>query len=295
MHARGVPPVDAPWTRCQIDVIDLRRVELDVLDEHRGRHGDAGQTLRPGASPVRAAEEILPDDVARLEPACLGRELLARGRRVLRILAFVAMKVSSSPCMPPTRNSSASTACVVGGPHGPGTSKPRARSTSCCCSLDQAAQPGLELRLLEAGRREQLAEVGADLGRVRADRRRSRPCSPVGVPLLVARAPLAPRRRGAPRHDREGDEIRPAAAAASGPAVPATAAGVARPRLLPTDARPPGTRSALRLTGRVFFEEVEVENVVVVRAHACAPVGDGAESTGCCGQEGMAPAAAKRR
>ena len=62
------------------------RVELDVLDEHRRRCGEALDALRRHRRLRGSLEEVLPDDVARLEAAPPRGELLAGGRLVVGVL-----------------------------------------------------------------------------------------------------------------------------------------------------------------------------------------------------------------
>ena len=173
--------------------------------------------------------------------------------------------------MPPTRNCERLDGVVVAGRSGPGTSRALGALRVLLLTLDQAPQLGLELRLLEPRRRQELAEVGTDLGRVRPDRPELGHRIRVVVPLLVAGAPLAPDDEEHHDEDRKGDEsdqtqdrrhpvrspqLRPARAATSSSRRTSGAGAV----------------GGLGFAGCVVFEEVEVENVVVVRAHASAPV-----------------------
>ena len=175
-----------------------RRVEVDVRDEDRRRRGEALDALVAHRRVGGALEEILPDDVARLEA------LSHAPRAVVPAAAassesFVARNVSSMPCSPrraarapgPRRRGRASS--------GPGASRSCARETSssCCCtrppsrvSSSACASPGVVRSVARS------APIFAEslptapiVGEVRAVRRL----------LVVARRSPAPRRRAARR------------------------------------------------------------------------------------------------
>ena len=84
----GVPPVEAPWMRSQIAVIERVDVQLGVLDEHRRRGLDVADALVLERRLRRNLEQDLPDDVARVELPRLRCELLAGRRRVVRVVVL---------------------------------------------------------------------------------------------------------------------------------------------------------------------------------------------------------------
>ncbi len=162
-----MPPVEAPWTRSQIAVIE--RAEYSSTFS---TNTEAGAVMSPTPWSLSVA------CAGTWNRNCHTTSLASRRRACAASFSpavvaffesslFVALNVSSSPCMPPTRSCSASTACWVASLTGPGTSSLDALVDVLLLLLDQAAEPRLEIRLLEPRCRQERGEIAADLGRVR--------------------------------------------------------------------------------------------------------------------------------
>ena len=275
-----------------------RRVELDVLDEHRGGRRHVADALVLHRRLGRDAEEHLPDDVARIEQARLLGQLLAGGRRVLRVVVLRRLERLEQPL-----HAADAQAERLDGMIGRRAQRPRhvdARRVVDVLLLpvDQPLQRRLELGLLEPRRRQELGQAGADLGRVGADRAELRHRVRVVVALLVARAALRPEHEQHDDENRERDE--PDQPEDRRHAVRRLELGPPRAlrhrlRRRRRRAAAPRHAGARRFTGCVVVEEVEVEVVVVVRAHRFCSLRGLRESTPCFGPEGRSPAAAKWR
>ena len=209
---------------------------------------------------------------------------------------FVALNVSSSPCMPPTRSCSASTACSVAGRTGPGTSSPVALSTSCCCcwirppscvSSSACLSPGV---VRSSARSVPILAELEPIVPISRHRTRSS-CS-----ASCRSSSPGPRRRAARRSGSRTRRTRSDGGSASSRAARRTAAARGPPPPPARGARgraPDGSAAAFRGSRRPRRSRSR-ECRRRASSRCCSRRGR-AESTPCSGPEGTVPAAAKRR
>ena len=183
-----------------------RRVELDVLDEHGCRRRHVTDALVLHRRLGRNAEEHLPDDVTGIEQARLLGQLLAGGRRVLRVVVLRRLERVEEPLHAADAKTERLDGMVGRRPQRPRHVDVRRVVDILLLPVDEPLQGRLELGLLQPRRRQELGQVGADLGRVGADRAELRHRARVVVPLLVPRAALRPEDEQDDDQDRERDE-----------------------------------------------------------------------------------------
>ena len=274
-----------------------RRVELDVLDEHGRRRRHVADALVLHRRLGRNAEEHLPDDVTGIEQACLLGQLLAGGRRILRVVVLRVLERLEQPLHPADAKAERLDGMIGRRAQRPRHVDVRRVVDILLLLVDQPLQRRLELGLLEPRRRQELGQVGADLGRVGADCAELRHRVGVVVPLLVPRAALCP--EDEQDDDQNGERDEPDQAEDRRHTLWCVKLGPPRPTAATSPARGAlgrvCTPGGWRLTGCVVVEEVEVEVVVVVRAHRFCSLRGLPESTPCFGPEGRSPTAAKWR
>ena len=213
--------------------------------------------------------------------------------------SFVATNVSSSPCMPPTRSWSASTAWSVDGRSGPGTSRPRRvvdvllllldQPLQSCVSSSACLSPGV----VRSSARSVpiLAEFDPIVAELASSRRSSRRAS-------CRWSSPAPRRRAARRPGSRTRRARSAAGSASGRAEPETAAAAAPP---PPPPPPRGGRARVALAGagdsRVASSSKKSKSRMSSSCELTQllPSGDGPSLRHVSARKGGPPAAAKWR
>ena len=248
----GVPPVDAPWIRCQIAasepwltrssaVTNSRRRDVETLDLLVLQHGLGGRL-----------ERVRPDDVAREQPLRLREELLARDARVG--LVHGRLERVLEPAQPVGPVAERLDRARVRADH-------RARRVQILRplhlgvgGLDVAAEPRVEILLVQTRRREQRAQLLAESRRRVPDRADVGEVRAVAIALRVGRAALDPDDEQDDDEDRERDEPdqaqerrevarRSEPRASAAPATVAPAEAARRLRAPPTPERPPRRRS----------------------------------------------------
>ena len=148
-------------------------VEIRVLDEDGCRRRHSFDALCRHRRRSDSLEEVAPDDVARLEPLPLSREVPARRRRVLGVLR--RPERVEEPLQPRDAEVERLDACSCAGVSGPGASMSRARCTSSSCCWRSPPSSCLQLGLLQPGGRQERWRGPRRSSPSRCRPRRSRP------------------------------------------------------------------------------------------------------------------------